>query len=69
MLGFLSPRKRFTFIHKKSVGHITYRVRGTGIPTSQTGKAHAKREHPSIIFVMYSKLPVFGHQNKSERFN
>jgi hypothetical protein len=53
------------FVHKKSVEQSLVDSQGTGIPVSQTRKAHAKREHSTFSFEIHLKLPVFGYQKKA----
>jgi hypothetical protein len=65
MLYFLSLRKWLTFIHKKTWDISLADSQGTGIPVSQTRKAHAKREHSIFNFEIHLKLPVFGYQKKA----
>lgn len=68
ILSFCCPYKSGSYFITKAWDIPSIEVRGTGIPTSQIEIAHAYREHPTIYFCDVFKLPVFGHQSKSERF-
>jgi len=51
------------------VGQSLADSQGTGIPVSQTRKAHAKREHSAFNFEIHLKITSFWVSKKSERFN